>query len=51
MWVATAALAQLNRGGDVSIHATRVGGDDEEYQRLVLEAKVSIHATRVGGDA
>ena len=34
----------------VSIHATRVGGDDMAQDIQRQAAEVSIHATRVGGD-
>ena len=37
------------RGIDVSIHAPRVGGDDERFSSFKA-AVVSIHAPRVGGD-
>ena len=33
----------------ISIHASRVGGDDELF-RSGLKSKISIHASRVGGD-
>ena len=34
----------------ISIHASRVGGDDTARSRA-HSARISIHASRVGGDA
>ena len=49
VWVATLHTSQWCFRWKVSIHATRVGGD-ECVATYVLRDGVSIHATRVGGD-
>ncbi len=50
VWVATSAGRMVAKADDVSIHATRVGGDDI-FKCVEWAQGVSIHATRVGGDA
>ena len=44
----TALLSALT--GNISIHASRVGGDDY-VAAIAAMKKISIHASRVGGDA
>ena len=48
-WGATGADVVAGRGGAVSIHAPRVGGDVNQFQAR-RAGVVSIHAPRVGGD-
>ena len=52
VWVATGLFAILPIYPFVSIHATRVGGDQGTGEPPGGgPAEVSIHATRVGGDS
>ena len=50
MWVATGKAVKQVGTVVVSIHATRVGGDQPCKRFCDACIKVSIHATRVGGD-
>ena len=50
MWVATILQKIVDMAVLVSIHATRVGGDEGYGVDIYVTPLVSIHATRVGGD-
>ena len=50
VWEATRALNKINACAQISIHASRVGGDTYAAAILKVARTISIHASRVGGD-
>ena len=50
VWVVTCRCILMFRHLSISIHTTRVGGDDIDNGRIYDRILISIHTTRVGGD-
>ena len=50
MWAETFDNENKSKALVISIHSARVGGDEMEAERELLQ-DISIHSARVGGDS